>query len=192
MKTKLLLLGCLFFLLFTNAPAQEKWEIQFRPGLNFTTEDFAGANIKTGFGFEFAAAYQLTKGIGVFAGWGWNEFRTDEIVANSNFDVEETGYSAGLQFISPIKNTRLSYFIQAAAIYNHFELEDTSGAIFSDSGHGFGWQVGTGIESGIGNNFYLRPSIRFRSLSRGVEIIDNQYEATLNYISVGVALVKRI
>lgn len=92
MKTKIYLIAGIFILFSKTSPAQNSWEVQFRPGLHFTTEDFAGANIKTGFGFEVTGAYQLTPRVGVYAGWGWNEFRADYLIGSSKFDVEEIGF----------------------------------------------------------------------------------------------------
>lgn len=171
--------------------AQEKWTAEFRPGINFPTDNVAGIEAKTGFGFEATIAYEFIQHLEVYAGWGWNRFRGDNGFGASNLDVEETGYTFGFQFIHPIANSSLSYTIKGGAVYNHLEFEDYQGNIVVDSGHGFGWQVAGGLDWGIGNNFHLRPALRYRSLERNLEMEIGNLEAKLNYFSFGVGLAKR-
>lgn len=157
MKTKIYLIAGIFILIFHSSIAQNKWEVQFRPVLNFTTEDFAGANIKTGFGFELAGAYHFTPRIGLYGGLGWNEFRADDPLGNSKFDVEETGYSFGLQYKSPIPNSPLSYFLRPVQFITILKLKISNGNIMRDSGYGLGWQASAGLELGIGGDLTSGP-----------------------------------
>ena len=85
-------------------------------------------------------------------------------------DFEETGYTFGFQFIHPIEETSLSYLIRVGGIFNHIEVENGSGEIISDSKHGLGWEIGAGIVIPIFNRLNLLPSVRYRSLSRDIEI----------------------
>lgn len=173
-----------------SAMSQNRWEVQFRPGLNFATQEFSGVDVKTGFGFEATAAYNIMPHLGLYGGWGWHEFRTENAFGTSNVDLKETGYTLGFQFLHPIKNFNLSYVILAGMVYNHLELENNRGELVAETGHGYGWQAGAGLDIKIGGDFSLRPTARYRSLSRDVRIEDIRYEGTLSYFSIGVGLVK--
>jgi hypothetical protein len=39
--------------------------------------------------------------------------------------------------------------LKGGATYNHIETENSEGEIIDDSGHGFGWQAGTGLSLAI-------------------------------------------
>ncbi|WP_299124254.1 outer membrane beta-barrel protein [uncultured Winogradskyella sp.] len=188
-NSKLNLYCAVFFLLITSITfAQNKWSAEFRPNINFPTEDLGNSNIKTGFGFEATIGYRFLEHLHAYAGWGYNTFAIEDAEA----DFDETGYTFGLQFIHPLGNSEdLSYLLRAGAIYNHLELEDGNGDLIDDSNHGFGWQLEAGLDYKLGNNWSLRPSIRYRSLSRDLEFIQNQTtEVDLNYLSFGLGISK--
>lgn len=181
-------LGILFF--SGVGFSQNRWEAQFRPGLNFATEDFAGSSIKPGYGFEIIAAYHIFPQLGIYAGWGWQEFRTEEAFGMENPDLQERGYSFGLQLKYPSRNPNLLYFFQAGAVYNRLKVDNLSGELIGDTGHVFGWQAGAGIEVGIGGDVSLRPSLRYRTVGRKLEVGNWVHNAHLSYISIGVGLLK--
>lgn len=189
-KNKPILLG-LFFLMFCNfAVAQNQWTAEFRPGLNFPTDEIAGSDVKTGFGFEFTIAYNFSENLGAYAGWGWNEFRANDALGEVNIDFEETGYTFGLQFLYPTGISSLDYLLRAGGIYNHLEAEDNSGNKIANTDHDLGWQLEGGVSIDLSGGFNLRPSIRYRSLPGEFEIGTTTTNADLNYISIGVGLAK--
>ena len=147
--------------------SQEKWSLEFRPNIDFPTEDLVDSNIKTGFGFEVAVGYRFMEHLGAYVGWGYNNFNVED----SDVDFDETGYTFGLQFIHPIGTSEsLSYLFRAGAIYNHIELEDNDGNLIDDTGHGLGWEVGAGLNYHLGSNWNLRPQIGYRALSRDLDV----------------------
>jgi len=165
--------------------SQEKWSVEFRPNINFPTEDFVDTNIKVGYGFEVAFGYQFMEHLGAYAGWGYNNFN----IKDSDVDFDETGYTFGLQFIHPIGSSEnLSLLFRAGGIYNHIELEDNDGNLIDDSGHGFGWEVGAGLNYNIGGNWNLRPQIGYRTLSRDLNIEETTFNVDVNYIAVGLGI----
>lgn len=171
--------------------SQEKWYGEFRPVLKFPVSD---EEIKTGFGFNLAGGYNFTPHLGAYAGWGWTQFKSQKNIFNAQntYDVEETGYTFGLQFLHPFSNeSRLSYFIRLGGIYNHIEVEDSGGNISADSGHGMGWEAGAGVEMGIGMSWYLKPQVGYSSLTRTIELGGISRDFDLNNLSLGVGLVKK-
>lgn len=178
---------------FNDLSAQDRWFLELRPNLDFTTQDLGDAELKTGFGAEFAVGYRFMEHLGGYVGWGWNQFKSD----NSSFagvgdmDFEETGYTFGFQFIHPLGSSdNLSYLIRIGGIYNHIEVENEAGDITADSGHGLGWELGAGLQVDLGSNWNLRPQVGYRALSRDIGIGNSSTAVDLNYIAVGVGIAK--
>lgn len=180
-----------FLLIHPLLVAQEKWAVEFRPGLNIPTSDFMEVTLKIGFGFEGVVSYNFMEHLGVYVGWGWNQFKTDDVFIGSGADIEERGYTFGLHYIHPITpSTRLSCFISVGGIYNHIDIENSEGNSTTDSGYGFGWELSAGISYGIGDNFYIRPQIGYRSLTRDITFGGNTEDVTLNYMVIGMGISK--
>jgi len=171
-----------------EAQTQDRWGLEFRPGIDFTTKDIADADLGTGFGFEGTVAYRFMPHLATYAGWSWNHFGVDQSFAGTDASFEETGYTFGLQFIHPIGESSLSYLVRFGGTYNHIEIENNDGDIIIDSGHGLGWQAEAGVVIPLSEKFSLLPSIRYRSLSRDIDINNVSTSVELNYVSVGVGL----
>jgi hypothetical protein len=167
---------------------QDKLSVELRPGFNFATKDISDADLQIGFGFEGTIAYKIMPHLAAYTGWSWNHFGADKSFAGTDVCFEETGYSFGLKFIHPIGQYDINYFISAGGTYNHIEIENKDGDIIIDSGHGFGWQTEAGLLIPLSEKFSLLPSVRYRSLSRDVEIEKVNTSLQLDYISVGVGL----
>jgi Outer membrane protein beta-barrel domain len=176
------------FFTFLSVTAQKKWSFELRPGINFATKKLGDASLKTDFGFEGAFAYKFMPHLAAYAGWSWNKFAADKSFIGNNVDFEETGYCYGLQFIHPIKNTKISYMIKGGGTYNHIETENSAGQIINDTGHGSGWQLGAGIAVPIGKRWQLTPELRYRSLARNIKTDAANTPVELNYVSAGIGL----
>ncbi|HSP40848.1 MAG TPA: hypothetical protein VLN46_05395, partial [Gillisia sp.] len=112
---KILITIVLFSMPGGAALAQEKFSAEFRPGISFPLNEIAGNKVNTGYGFELTLAYEVLQDVGIYAGWGWNKFDVDNAFLNDRTDIEETGYTAGIQFKHRIKNSSLSYLIRGGA-----------------------------------------------------------------------------
>lgn len=183
----------LFFIptlfLFSNfSSAQNPWSIEVRSGVNFATKNLGNADLKTGFGVEGTVNYRFIPSLSAYAGWGWNKFTADQSFAGTKNDFEETGYTLGLQYFHALKNSRLSFLVDAGGIFNHIEVENNNGDIISDSGHGLGWQTGFGLSIPMGERFSLIPAVRYRALSRDLTIGESKSVVDLNYVSGGIGL----
>ncbi|OBX27239.1 opacity protein-like surface antigen [Gelidibacter algens] len=177
----------LIMILSSTSFSQNKWSVEFRPDINFPTEDFGDSKIETGYGFELTGAYRFMEHLSAYAGWSYNTFG----IKDSDLDFDETGYTFGLQFIHPLGTSEtLSYLLRAGATYNHIELENTDGDITSDSGHGLGYQIEAGLNYDLGTNWDLRPTIRYRALSRDLDIDNTTLNVDLNYLSFGLGIAK--
>ncbi|HSL88552.1 MAG TPA: outer membrane beta-barrel protein, partial [Ignavibacteriaceae bacterium] len=189
MKKLLLTIVALTFLTVLNQSiAQDKWSLEFRPGVNYATQDIADADLGLGFGTELTIAYRFMLHLAAYAGWSYNNFAADQSFAGTDASFEETGYTFGFQFIHPIGESGLSYLVRAGGTYNHIEIENNGGDIIIDSGHGLGWQAEAGLVIPLSEKFSLLPSLRYRSLNRDIEIENVSTSVDLNYLSVGVGL----
>lgn len=189
MKKLLLTISTLMLLtLFGQSYAQDKWSLEFRPGVDYATKDIADADLGMGFGAELTIAYRFMPHLAAYAGWSYNNFAVDQSFAGTDASFEETGYTFGLQFIHPIGESGLSYLVRAGGTYNHIEIENNNGDIIIDSGHGLGWQAEAGLVIPLSEKFSLLPSLRYRSLNRDIEIENVSTSVDLNYLSVGVGL----
>lgn len=168
------------------ASAQDRWNVELRPGVSFATGDFGSANLKTGLGIEGTVNYRFMPHLSAYAGWGWNHFAADPSATGKEFDYEETGYIMGLRFVSPVGESGLSYKVGAGAIFNHVEVEDNAGERIADTGHGAGWQVEAGLAIPLSASLVLTPDVRYRSLSREITMGTTTASVDLNYASVGV------
>ena len=187
---KTYILPIVFLLAAFTLSAQDRLSLELRANGAFPTEQLGGADLQFGFGFEGAVNYRILPHLGAYAGWGWHRFTTDEFLTDTNIDVEETGYTFGLQFMHPLGVSSLSYYVRAGGIYNHLELENESGDIMADTGHGLGWQVGAGVAIPLGRDWHLLPGVKYSSLSRDLAIGDYRTTADLKYVSVGVGIYK--
>ena len=185
--------GAFAMMVMFTGHAQNRIEFQFRPGVAFPTAQREDTKLKTGFGFELTGSYRFMPHVAIYAGWGWTRFASESSFAGSNPDFEETGYVFGLMFLHPLSDDgAFDYFLKAGPIVNHIELEDEEGTLLSDSGHGFGFQVETGLSFSLSDSWRLTPGIKYQTLSREVPIGASKYRLDLNYLSVGATLSKSI
>ena len=189
MKNLILTLSALTIIFFSQpAAAQDKWSLEFRPGADFAAEDISNAHLGQGYGTELTIAYRLMPHLSAYAGWSYNNFSVDQSFAGSDASFEETGYTFGLEFIHPIEELNIKYLLRAGGTYNHLEIENNDGDIIIDSGHGLGWQAEAGLVIPLTDKFSLMPSLRYRSLSRNIDIDNVTTPVHLNYFSAGVGL----
>lgn len=77
-------------LLFSaQAMAQEKWAVEFRPGLNFPTGDVGDTDADIGYGFEITGAYKIMPHLAFYAGWDFNQFRGDDVFTDEDITLLE-------------------------------------------------------------------------------------------------------
>ena len=173
---------------FHQADAQYCWKLEFRSGGTFLTKNIGDADLGQGLGFEGTLAYRFMPHLAAYAGWSWNHFGAKQSFAGPDASFEETGYAFGFQFIHPIGESSFNYLVRFGGTYNHIEIENNDGDLIIDSGHGLGWQAEAGFMIHLSENFSLLPSVRYRSLSRDIDINNVSTSVVLNYVSVGVGL----
>lgn len=177
----------LLFLFSTGSMAQNHWNAEIRPGLNFPSGNIAGIKLEIGYGADARLAYKFLPNLSAYAGWGWNTFKADA----PDLSFEETGYSFGLLFIYPIRKTKLSYVLSGGMLYKHIKVENNAGEIIADTAHEPGWQIEGGLNIPLGSSLYsLRPTFRYRSLSTEPEGEYFQNDLHLKYLSVGIGVSK--
>jgi len=192
MKHLLLLLsiiGMLIMLTAEVASAQSRISWEIRTGVDFATQELGNADLNTGFGLDGMLSYRFMPHTSVFGGWGWHRFTSDDSFAGANMDFEETGYTFGLEYLHPLGNTPLDFYLRGGGIYNHIEVENSDGDITANSDHGLGWQIEGGLAFDLGNRWMLKPGIRYRALSRDIEVgnITTDIDLTVFNTSIGIS-----
>ncbi len=179
-------------LVLTTSSAQNRWSAEFRPGLNFPTEDLGDDKIKVGFGFDAKVAYKMLPHLKAYAGWSWNEFRVDSQFPLPNITLDERGYTFGFELTLPIAEPPLTYYVFGGGIYNFIEIEyGTEGDIMRiKTERNLGWQLGAGLEYTLIPGWAIRPEIRFHSLSADLQRFGLPSTIKLNYIAIGVGVLK--
>jgi len=162
-------------LLLVAAPlgAQDSWSLEFRGNAAVPTSEIAGDELNTGVGLEANLGYRFYEHMSLYAGWDWTRFGADESFAGPEMDFEETGYVLGIRWEHPFRSEGgrgLAAWIRAGGTYKHIEVEDDEGAIVGDSGHGLGWEVGAGLSIPVSTSWRLTPGIRYKALSRELEV----------------------
>lgn len=184
--------AALFFLAgAAPAEAQNRFELEVKPGAAFPTQDIQDESLGTGFGSEVTIAYWFIPELAVYGGWDWHRFAPDQSFAGADTDIEETGYAYGLRFEYPfMSNADMSPAIRvhAGGTYNHLEIENADGDQVADSGHGVGWEAGAGVAFPLSEAWKITPGARYRSLSRDVTVADVTTDVDLQYIAAEVAV----
>lgn len=194
MKTKVILVVAFILVFFFNSIAQEKekrFGFELSSGASFATQKLGGAELNPSIGFEGILHYRFLLHTGMYGGWGWNRFGSDNSFAGRDVCFEETGYVFGLQYKHPFGESNTSYYLRAGGLYNHIEIENADGDITHDSGHGLGWQLAGGFDINLGKNWSLTPGVRFNSLSRDVANEGVNVPMNLNYLQVRVGILKK-
>jgi hypothetical protein len=175
-------------ILFTvnTIQAQDRFGVGLFIDGSSATQDAGDADLATGFGFEVDLTYRFMPHLSAYAGWGWQRFGADDSFAGAEADFEETGYRFGLQFMHPLGATPLDYYIRAGGVYNHIEIENESGDITADSGHGLGWQAGAGVAVPLGAKWRFMPGLRYQSLSRDIDVGAITTDVDLTYIALDI------
>lgn len=194
MKTKVFLAMTMLTLFFNGAMAQEsekRFAVELSGDVAFVSSDLAGASLKTGLGFETLLHYRFMPFTSVYGGWGYGNFNADDSFAGPDTDFEQTGYVLGLQFKRPFRDSPVSWFVRAGALYSHIETENNDGEIISDTGHGIGWQAAGGIEVSLGKNWSLAPGLKYNWLSGETEFGSATYQLDHRTVSARIGIVKR-
>lgn len=187
MKVKIIILSLVALVSFNSLNAQEsKFSLELNAGFSQAVKEINKSKLKPGFGFEGIFNYYFMPHTGVYAGWGWNRFESNNSFAGSDVCFEETGYIFGLQFKHPIHNSKTKYYLKIGALYNHIETENSIGEIINDSKHGWGWQIGGGLDFNINDKWSFTPGLKFNSLSRTSVFNSNSVDLDYKYLSVKI------
>ena len=196
MKCKSLIVIAALVLLVNSANAQErrrKVGFELTAGPSVALNNLGDFKMKVGKGVEGVFTYMPMTHFGLFAGWGWNNFR------GNYYDFEDTGYMFGVQFKDDINKSAFSYYLRAGGLYNHIEIEDATPSIvdgfYSDSGHGLGIHLSGGVEYSLGKGWCINSNLKFQHLKRDVVLPsllrDNAATAVnLNYLVLRLGVVK--
>jgi hypothetical protein len=168
--------------------AQQPWSVELRGGATLPTQQLGGADLENGVGIEGTLAYRFMPHTAAYVGWDWLHFLSRQSFAGPDMDFEETGYAFGLKFEHPFRGetTGAAYRLRFGGTYNHIEIEDSSGNLVTDSGHGLGWEIGTGVILPFGSAWRVVPGVRYRSLGRTLTFGGVGTDVDLTYVALEI------
>jgi hypothetical protein len=172
------------------ASAARPWGLELRAGAG-PSSDPDGVALDAGVGFEVLVEYRFMPHVLGYGGWDWHHFGSDQSFAGADMDFEETGYAFGLRFEHPFSGesgTGPAWWVRAGGTYNHIEIENPAGDIVGDSGHGFGWEAGTGVTFHVAERWNLTPGVRYRALTRDITVSGATSTVDLSYTLIEVGL----
>jgi opacity protein-like surface antigen len=178
----------IFLLMMHTMNAQGMWSGEFRPGFNIPVSDLGEEDLALGFGFEAKIAYKLMPHLKVYGGWGWNAFETDTQDVNNMVDLDETSFTFGFDLRLPVTDPPVTYFVYAGGVLGQIKLEDIKNTFNERSDYGLGWQLGGGVEFALNDHWSLKPDVRYRSLSREIQVDEVMLEVDLQYFAVGLGI----
>ncbi len=175
----------------TPASAQDRWAVEFHGNGGIATQDADRDTHENGFGLGASVRYRFMPHLSAYAGWDWNLFQALDAIAGPDMELEETGYVAGLRFEHPVfgRTTTLGW-VRAGAMYNHIELENDDNDMIIDSGHGLGWEAAGGLAFDRGR-WSIAPGLRYRSLSRDLDIGTATMPVELQAVAFELGIVRR-
>jgi hypothetical protein len=170
---------------------EERWAIELRVNAAVPTQDVQDSELGGGLGAEATLGYRFMPHLAAYAGWDWIHFGPSASFAGPDMDFEETGYAFGLRFEHPLAQSGLAGWVRGGGIYDHIEIEDDNGDVVADSGHGLGWEAALGLAVPMGTAWSLTPGVRFRSLSRDIEMGNVTTPVDLRYLAVVIGFARR-
>ena len=170
-----------------EAHAQDRVRIEVVPGAVFSTETFADSDLGNGLGVGAHLSVPVLPHLAAYGGWNYHGFRAETSFAGPDVDVEETGYAFGVRFEHPMAGaTSPALMLKAGGTYDHIEIENAAGDLIADSGHGFGWEAGAGVAFPLGDRWHITPGVRFRSLTRDIDVGAIRTPVTLRYVAAEI------
>lgn len=174
-----------FFLGALLSTAQENWSVSFRPSLHIATRNIYSQPLRLGNGAAVTAAYALNKNVGLYSGFTWNRFDTNENYDEDNIDFTQRGFLAGCMFFFKVTAQQKSPFYARAGIsYTAIKSESINDVFNFSADWALGIQFGLGWKLELSKNWFVLPEIQYASTTNSYRVNDVQQDLKLSYISI--------
>lgn len=174
--------------------------VELRAGAGIPTGDFAGgmAGAEPGLGFGIGAIVRATSTIGVYGGYGWNQFgcgtcgileQTDDFELDE--DVTDTGFDFGAQ-ANFVLGELLVPWLRGGIIYHKLEFSGDDSSFDSEAAIGF--EIGAGASYVVVPSLTFTPGIRYRTYTAEFDFADTEFpnrSVNVSYIALDVGLAYR-
>jgi opacity protein-like surface antigen len=177
-KAMFALAGIAVFATVGTASAQLPLSVEVRADAAIPTGDFADAvNAAPSFGVN--AALGLARGFAVYGGYSRTQFKLED----SDIDLVDQGFSAGVTLGIPAARLGVQPYIGAGVLIHDLEVEDGP-----DLDSDLGFEVGAGVALPIAPNVRLTPGVGYRRYSTQFPIGPAAIETDVEYFTAGVGL----
>lgn len=170
-----------------DAVAEARWSWELRSGADFGSASLGDNDLGTGAGFETGFAYRFQPHLAAYAGWGWHHLGAGDVLADGS--LEQTGYTFGLHFQHPVGRGPFDLYLRGGAVLRHFELE-AGDDVVDDSGHGWGWELGAGVDYALGRSWSLRAGVTHRALERDLTVAGREQTVDLGGMAVELGMAR--
>lgn len=172
--------------------AQGAWTLEQNGGVALTTRDLGDASLGLGYGFGGSVGYRFAGPVGLYAGWSWFRFHSDQSFAGPDVEVDETGVVYGLQVeqalgARPLPELRL----RGGLTYERVDLEPSGGGNGIRSDYDLGWGASALLAFPIGEHLRIGPGVHYRAYSPFFPVGNGSVSADLDHVSVDVAFAWR-
>jgi opacity protein-like surface antigen len=160
------------------------FSIEVRAGAAFPTGDF-GEGLNTGWTAGLTGQYNFTPMIGVYAGYQFASFSTDdeEVGEDEDVNLNDRGFNAGLRAsLSPLAG--FSPWVKGGLVYNELEFEVDGESVTSDSKLGF--EVGGGLAFPLGPRISVTPGVTYTMYSFDDEDLDLDLDVSHLKVDIGL------
>lgn len=178
-----------FFLGALLSTAQENWSVSFRPSLHIATRNIYSQPLRLGNGAAVTAAYALNKNVGLYSGFTWNRFDTNENYDEDNIDFTQRGLIAGgLYYFKITPQQYSSFYIRGGTMYANIKSQSANTIFEHTTKWALGTQLGLGWKLEPSKNWFFLPEIQYASSSNAYTFNGSQQDITLSYVSITVGV----
>lgn len=169
------------------ASPEHPWLLELHTGLAGSSESISDVDVGVGFEFGGSISYHfIDNRIGPYLGWSVNVYDAD---SDAFADLEVVVYkrvSLGMSYQDLNAEGSRGFFVRAGFMSGQIQLEDDDDNELADTDSGMGWEATAGLTFNFKNNWGLRTSIIYSSLTENLEDISGNSNANFDAFSVNI------
>lgn len=168
------------------------FSFEARGGVALPQGDFSDV-VGTGFSVGGTVHYRVAPMVGIYGGFEYAKFTTNDDSEDLNSDITDSGFRLGARFAIPLGGmTGVSPWLEGGATLNQtsINLSDDGGAsIGIDSDRSVGYEVGAGLSFAVAPKISITPGVRWRSHKADFgDTDDGPAEVDVNHFTIDLGV----